>query len=157
MDRAEWLLFNEVPFVMLGDYNVCPGDADCFDRDAMEGDAVMHPEMRAKFRALCNLGLVDALSLPAGSLGDDRPQEASRLPGKSQFTYWGYQGRSWERNAGLRIDHMLLSPQAADVLVDCGVHKDVRGWEKPSDHCPVWIRLETRIKHRNLGLGGQGF
>lgn len=154
--RAEWLLMNEVPFVMLGDYNVCPTDADCYNRDAMEGDAVVHAESRSKFRSIVNLGLTDALGVADALRAEAGDAKGRQLKGKGQFTYWGYKGNMLKTNSGLRIDHILLSPQAADVMVDCGVHKDVRTWERPSDHAPVWVRLHTQIRHRNLGQGGQG-
>jgi exodeoxyribonuclease-3 len=86
------------------------------------------PRTRQKFRALYHLGLTDAIR--AGSEG----------PGP--YTFWDYQAGAWQKNEGIRIDHLLLSPQAADRLIAAGVDKHVRGWEKPSDHVPVWADLE---------------
>ena len=91
------------------------------------GDALFLPRTREKFRALCNLGLTDAIRA-----GCDGP---------GPFTFWDYQAGAWQKNDGIRIDHLLLSPQAADKLLAAGVDKHVRGWEKPSDHVPVWVDL----------------
>ena len=95
------------------------------------GDALFLPRTRQKFRALCNLGLTDAVR--AGSDG----------PGP--FTFWDYQAGAWQKNDGIRIDHLLLSPQAADRLIGAGIDKHVRGWEKPSDHVPVWAESRTQF------------
>ncbi|MEM8596264.1 MAG: endonuclease/exonuclease/phosphatase family protein, partial [Pseudomonadota bacterium] len=86
------------------------------------------PETRAAWRSLCHLGLHDAT------------REVSQAD--EVFTFWDYQGGAWDRNDGIRIDHLLLSPQAADRLVGSGVEAGMRGREKPSDHVPVWIDLD---------------
>ncbi len=117
----------EEPLVLAGDYNVIPTPADVYDPAAWAGDALFLPTSRAKFYALTHLGLTDALR--AGS-------DAAGL-----YTYWDYQAGCWQKNFGLRIDHVLLSPQAADRLVAAGIDKHVRAWEKPSDHVPVWVDL----------------
>ncbi|MCW5722896.1 MAG: exodeoxyribonuclease III [Devosia sp.] len=116
--RLEW----EEPFVLMGDFNLIPAPIDAHDPQAWWGDALYRPESLEKFRALRNLGLTDALRATTGA---------------EAFTFWDFQAGAWRRNAGIRIDHLLLSPQAADRLDDVSVHKDVRGWDKPSDHVPV--------------------
>ena len=121
------LLFEE-PLIMAGDYNVIPVASDAYDAAAWTGDALFLPQTRAKFHGLAGLGLVDAVraSSDAGGL----------------YTFWDYQAGAWQKNLGIRIDHLMLSPQAADGLAQCGIDRHVRGWEKPSDHVPVWIDLE---------------
>ncbi|MBY8826808.1 exodeoxyribonuclease III [Hephaestia mangrovi] len=126
-DRALALLAEERPAVLAGDYNVIPNDDDTFSVRAMQDDALMQPESRARYRALMAQGWTDALR--------------TRHPGGGVWTFWDYQAGAWQRDAGFRIDHLLLSPQAADRLVDAGVDKDYRGREKASDHAPTWVRL----------------
>ena len=118
----------EEPFVLAGDYNVIPTAADAHKPEAWINDALFLPQTREKFRALINLGLTDAIR--AGS-------DAGGL-----YTFWDYQAGAWAKNDGIRIDHLLLSPQAADRLVDAGIDRHVRAWDKPSDHVPVWIDLD---------------
>ena len=118
----------EEPLVLAGDFNVIPSELDARNPTRWTGDALFLPHTRQKFRALCNLGLTDAVR--AGSDG----------PGP--YTFWDYQAGAWQKNDGIRIDHLLLSPQAADRLSGAGIDKHVRGWEKPSDHVPVWADLE---------------
>jgi exodeoxyribonuclease-3 len=115
------------PLVLAGDYNVIPTVADARHPAAWVGDALFLPHTRQKFRALCHLGLTDAVR--AGS--DD--------PGL--YTFWDYQAGAWPKNNGIRIDHVLLSPQAVDCLTSVTIDRHVRGWEKPSDHVPVVIEL----------------
>jgi exodeoxyribonuclease-3 len=117
----------EEPLVLAGDFNVIPSERDARHPEKWTSDALFLPTTRQKFRALCNLGLTDAIR--AGSDG----------PGP--FTFWDYQAGAWQKNDGIRIDHLLLSPQAADRLVSVGIDKHVRAWEKPSDHVPVWANL----------------
>lgn len=125
---AENRLALEEPLVMAGDYNVIPEDRDCHDPKAWEGDALFQPETRQAFRLLLNLGFTDALRAVSDA-GD-------------AYTFWDYQGGAWQKNHGLRIDHMLLSPEAANLLVNASVEKHTRAWEKPSDHVPVMIELD---------------
>lgn len=131
MDRlhayADERLRLEEPLILAGDYNVIPAAADVDDPQAWLGDALYLPQTRERFRALVNLGLTDAI------------RATSDAPGL--YTFWDYQAGAWQRNKGIRIDHMLLSPQAADRLTAAGISKYVRGWDKPSDHVPVWIDL----------------
>ena len=126
--RARELLEQEETFVYGGDYNVCPEDRDCYDPDGFANDALCRPESRARFRALNYLGLTEAYR--------------ALHPGMIAYSYWDYTAGAWQKDHGLRIDHLLLSPQAADRLVDCDIDKGPRGKERPSDHTPVWCELE---------------
>lgn len=127
-DRAQALLAEEVPAVLAGDYNVIPNDDDTFSVRAMAEDALMQPESRAAYRALLAQGWTDSLR--------------TQCPAGGVWTFWDYQAGAWQRDAGFRIDHLLLSPQAADRFVAAGVDKDYRGREKASDHAPTWVRLK---------------
>jgi exodeoxyribonuclease-3 len=124
--HARLRLALEEPFLLLGDYNVIPDPIDARHPQNWLGDALFQPESRQAFRRLINLGFTDAL----------RATTDAQI-----FTFWDYQAGCWQRNDGIRIDHILLSPQAADHLVQVGVDKYVRGWEKPSDHVPVWVEI----------------
>ncbi|MBF0353956.1 MAG: exodeoxyribonuclease III [Alphaproteobacteria bacterium] len=126
--RAKDLLAQGIPFVMAGDFNVIPSDDDVFDPKAFAQDALTQPEVRRLWRTLLNLGLYDAFALC-------HPQ-AERA-----WTFWDYQAGAWQRDLGLRIDFILLSPGLADRLVECAVDKEPRGRDKASDHTPVWCRL----------------
>lgn len=127
LERAEELFATERPVVLAGDYNVIPTDNDVHSPAAMADDALTQPESRAAFRRLAAMGWTDAIR--------------ARFPMGKIWTYWDYQAGAWQRDAGLRIDHLMLSPVAADRLVDAGVDKEYRGREKASDHTPVWIEL----------------
>jgi len=118
----------EEPMLLCGDYNVIPMPADAKRPEAWVNDALFLPQTREKFRTLVNLGLTDAVR--AASDADDL------------YTFWDYQAGAYQKNDGIRIDHILMSPQAADRLVDTGIDKHVRGWEKPSDHVPVYVDLD---------------
>jgi len=117
----------EEPLVLAGDYNVIPAPTDVHDPAAWAGDALFLPETRDRFDALLNRGLTDAIR----AVSDQR----------GLYTFWDYQAGAWQKNWGIRIDHLLLSPQAADRLTGAGIDKHVRSWEKPSDHVPVWADL----------------
>ena len=125
--RARDLLALEEPLVLAGDYNVIPGPRDVYDPQSWEGDALYLPQTRGRFRALLNLGFTDALRATT---------DAARL-----YTFWDYQAGAWQRNKGICIDHLLLSPQAADRLKGVVIDKARRNDEKPSDHVPVRIEL----------------
>lgn len=125
--RVRALLASEDPFVCLGDYNVIPQPEDAKKPEAWVTDALFLPESRAAFQRIVNLGLTDAFR--------------AITPGPGHYSFWDYQAGAWERNNGIRIDHILLSPQAADRLIDCRIDKAVRGGDKPSDHVPVWAEL----------------
>ncbi len=129
-EHARGLLAEERPVVLAGDYNVIPTDShdDVFSVRAMAHDALMQPESRAEFRTLVHQGWTDAIR--------------TRYPEGAVYTFWDYTAGAWQRDAGFRIDHLLLSPIAADRLLDAGVDKDYRGREKASDHAPTWVSLE---------------
>jgi exodeoxyribonuclease III len=122
------LLNLEEPFALAGDYNIIPRDEDVDDPASWIGDALIAPESRAAYRTLINLGLTDAFMAADGRAG--------------QYTFWDYQAGAWRRNHGIRIDFLMLSPQAADKLAGVVIHKDARAMEKPSDHVPVAARFE---------------
>ncbi len=118
----------EEPFVLAGDFNVIPEARDARRPESWVTDALFLPATREKFRALTNLGFTDALRAASDDAG--------------LYTFWDYQAGAFQKNDGIRIDHLLLSPQAADRLTDVGIDRHVRGWDKPSDHVPVWVDLE---------------
>jgi exodeoxyribonuclease-3 len=128
-DHARALLAEERPAVLAGDWNVIPTDNpdDVFSVRAMAHDALMQPESRAAWRRILHLGFTDAIR--------------TRYPEGAIYTFWDYTAGCWQRDAGFRIDHLLLSPQAADRLLDAGVDKESRGREKASDHAPTWVTL----------------
>jgi len=125
--HARDLLAEERPVVLAGDFNVIPNDDDTFSVSAMASDALMQPESRAGYRALLAQGWSDALR--------------TRFSGGGVWTFWDYQAGCWQRDAGFRIDHLLMSPIAADRFAGAGVDKDYRGREKASDHAPTWVAL----------------
>jgi exodeoxyribonuclease-3 len=125
--HARQLLTYEEPLILAGDYNVIPDPIDARHPEAWTGDALFRPESRGAFRALEALGLTDAV------------RATTREP---VYTFWDYQAGAWQKNDGIRIDHLLLSPEAADRLTKATVDNHVRGWEKPSDHVPVRIDLK---------------
>ena len=132
MERLErWAkqrLLLEEPLVMAGDYNVIPEPADARFPENWVTDALFQPVTRQAFRRLENLGFTDAV----------RATSSSPLI----YTFWDYQAGAWQKNNGIRIDHILLSPQAADLLQAARIDKHVRSWEKPSDHVPVVVTLD---------------
>ncbi|RKQ72992.1 exodeoxyribonuclease III [Oceanibaculum indicum] len=127
--HAATLLASEQPVVLAGDYNVIPEPRDCYDPAAWAGDALFLPETRRHFREIVNLGYTDAFR--------------AIHPQRVAYSFWDYQAGRWQRDEGIRIDHLLLSPQAADRLRDAGIDKKVRGREKASDHTPVWCELDS--------------
>ncbi|ETX14625.1 exodeoxyribonuclease III [Roseivivax halodurans JCM 10272] len=126
-DRGAELIASEMPALMAGDYNVIPQAEDAARPEAWENDALYLYESRAAFRRVLNLGFTEAFR--------------ARVRGPGHYSFWDYQARSWERDNGIRIDHVLLTPQAADLMTDVGISRDERGREKPSDHVPVWVDL----------------
>jgi exodeoxyribonuclease III len=128
--RARELLAREEMFVLGGDYNVCPTEMDVYDPKAFANDALCQPQSRAALRTLINLGMTDAVR----AFHQDTPC----------YTFWDYQAGAWGKNWGLRIDHLLLSPQAADRLTNVGIDKPERGRPDPSDHVPVWCELDLQ-------------
>jgi exodeoxyribonuclease-3 len=133
--HAAELLAAGAPVVLAGDYNVIPTDLDVYNPARWKDDALFLPEVRSAFQSIVEQGWTDAL----------RTLHAD----EQIYTYWDYFRNAWGRNAGLRIDHLLLSPPAAEHLVGAGVDRQVRGWEKPSDHAPTWIELSDGVKHRS--------
>ena len=131
MDRlkthAQTLLGREEILVLGGDYNVIVSDGDVYDPDGWREDALALPQTREKFRALMNLGFTDALRSFHSEAGI--------------YSFWDYQAGAWPKGNGLLIDHLLLSPQAADLLTASGIDRAPRGEESPSDHTPVWCEL----------------
>ena len=127
--RARTLFEGERAVVLAGDYNVIPTSThdDTFSVRAMAADALLQPESQALFRRMKAAGWTDGLRV--------------RHPRGALYTFWDYQAGAWARDAGFRIDHLMLSPAAADRLVDAGVDKDYRGRDKASDHTPVWVVL----------------
>jgi len=129
--RAAELLAMEMPAVMLGDYNIIPEARDAASPQKWVDDALFLPESRAAFRTILNQGWTEAIRA--------RDPWGTRGP----FTFWDYQAGAWNKDDGIRIDHMLLSPQATDLMQDTGVDRDARAGEKPSDHVPVWVLLDA--------------
>jgi len=117
----------DAPVVLAGDFNVVPTNADIYPTKSYAKNALVQPEPRALFRRLLDQGWIDAIR----TLHPDVPM----------YTFWDYKRNRWERDAGLRIDHLLLNPMAAERLTDAGVHREVRGLEGASDHAPAWIVL----------------
>ncbi len=128
IDRLADLLALEIPSVVAGDFNVIPQPDDAALPDAWRADALFHPETRSRWRRMLNMGYTDAF------------RTLTREPG--HYTFWDYQGGQWQRDEGIRIDHLLLTPQAADRLIDCQIDRHVRALDKPSDHVPIWVELE---------------
>lgn len=125
--RARDLLELEMPVVLAGDYNVVPSDDDVHDPAAWADDALCRPEARSRFRSILNLGYMDAFRI-----FDSTPH---------RYSFWDYQGGAWHKDHGVRIDHLLVSPWAADRLVDAGIDTAPRGRPKASDHTPVWLEI----------------
>ncbi len=125
--HARALLTTEQPVILGGDYNIIPTDDDLYDPQHFTDDALTHPQSRARFRTLLHIGYRDAWR----SLHTER----------HVYSYWDYKKRAFAHNNGIRIDHMLLSPQAADRLTRCEIDKTPRGEDSPSDHTPVWCEL----------------
>ncbi len=126
--RASELIASGLPVVLAGDYNVIPTELDVYRPERWLEDALFRPETRAAYARLLSQGWIDALR--------------QVHPGEQVYTFWDYFRNSFARNAGLRIDHLLISPALVGRLRDAGVDRDVRGWERTSDHAPVWIELQ---------------
>lgn len=116
------------PVVLAGDYNVAPAELDIYPTTSYVDNALVQPESRAAFKKLVGRSWTDALR--------------AKYPDERIYTFWDYKRQRWPRDAGLRLDHLLLSPPAAKRLADAGVDRDVRGRDGASDHAPVWIRLK---------------
>jgi exodeoxyribonuclease-3 len=129
-ERANYLKKKKIPVILVGDFNVMPTEMDVYKPERWVKDALFRPETRAAFKKLVGKYWVDAIR--------------TLYPDEVIYTFWDYFYNSYNRNAGLRIDHFLLSPDLKDRLVKGGVDKHVRGWEKTSDHAPVWIELKMK-------------
>lgn len=127
--HAANLLELEIPVVLGGDYNVVPADIDVYDPVGQAGDALCRPETRQAYRAIVNLGYTEAFR--------------SLHPGRIAYSFWDYQAGAWQKDNGWRIDHLLLSPAAADRLLDCDIDRTPRGRPEASDHTPVWCTLRV--------------
>ena len=125
--RAKHLFNLEIPVVLAGDFNVIPHPIDCYDPLSWQEDALFREETKSKFYAICNIGYLDALR--------------QIHPKGAYYTFWDYQRGAWQKDNGIRIDHLLLSPEASCRLVDCNVDRNPRGLEKASDHTPIWCDL----------------
>ncbi|MGR3482626.1 exodeoxyribonuclease III [Salipiger marinus] len=125
--RAQALMAAEMPALMAGDYNIIPQAEDAARPAAWEKDALFLPQSRDAFRRILNLGFTEAFR--------------ARVPGPGHYSFWDYQAGAWDRNNGIRIDHLLMTPACADLMTDVGIDRDIRGRDKPSDHVPVWAEL----------------
>ncbi|GHE00609.1 exodeoxyribonuclease III [Defluviimonas sp. 20V17] len=126
--RAAALMAAEEPALMAGDYNIIPQAEDAARPEAWRDDALFRPESRDAYRRILNLGFTEAIR--------------ARDPAPGLYSFWDYQAGAWAKNNGIRIDHLLLTPQAADLLTGAGIDKQIRGRDKPSDHVPVWVELD---------------
>lgn len=127
-ERANELIQDQMPALMAGDYNIIQQAEDAARPEAWTKDALFLPQSRTAFRKIVNLGFTDAFR--------------ARQNGAGHYSFWDYQAGAWNRNDGILIDHILLTPAAADLLQDCKIDHEVRGREKPSDHVPVWVKLD---------------
>ncbi|HLP12310.1 MAG TPA: exodeoxyribonuclease III, partial [Flavobacteriales bacterium] len=125
--RAKALVKMDIPVILAGDFNVIPTEMDCHKPSSWEDDALFFPESRKAYKQLVDQGWTDALR--------------KLYPDEKIFTFWDYFRNAWTRNAGIRIDHFLLSEHIDKRLKKAGIDKEVRGWEKTSDHAPVWIEI----------------
>lgn len=127
-DRAKELIATDTPVILTGDFNVMPSEIDVYKPERWTEDALFRPETREAYQVLLRQGWTDALR--------------KLYPDQVIYTFWDYFRNAFGRDAGLRIDHFLLSPKVEKRLLEAGVDKEVRGWEKTSDHAPVWIKLK---------------
>ncbi len=125
--HASELISSGNPVILTGDFNVIPSEIDVYKPERWTKDALFRPETRGAFKSLISQGWTDAIR--------------ALYPDEVIYTFWDYFRNNYERNAGLRIDHFLLSPSISDKLIEAGVDRNVRGWEKSSDHAPVWIKI----------------
>ena len=127
--RAKALIDHELPALMAGDYNIISQKEDAANPDQWTKDALFLPQSLEAFRKILALGFTDAF-------------RATHV-GPGHYTFWDYQAGAWNRNDGIRIDHILMTPACADMMVECEIDKYVRDREKPSDHAPIWVRLDN--------------
>lgn len=126
-EHAEELLTYDEKLILAGDFNVAPEDIDVFNPAALKGTTCFHPDEQEKWRAIINMGFTDAWR--------------AVHPNVQAFSWWDYRSGGWQGNKGMRIDHLLLSPQASDIVKGAGIDEDTRGKDKASDHAPVWCEL----------------
>ena len=138
--HAAELLAHEVPVVLAGDYNVMPTELDVYRPERWVDDALFRPEVRGAFHRLVDQGWTDAVR--------------QLHPGERIYTFWDYLRNAWGRDAGLRLDHLLLSPMVAGRLTAAGVDRHVRGWDKASDHAPTWVELKDAPRPAGRRRGG---
>jgi exodeoxyribonuclease-3 len=131
--HAKKLMAMELPVLLIGDYNVMPTTLDVYKPEKYEDNALFRIEIRQAYQRLLKQGWTDALR--------------TLYPEETIYTFWDYLQKAYERNAGLRLDHFLLSPVVAENLKKGGVDKQVRGWEKASDHAPAWIEITDHVNH----------
>lgn len=131
-DRAQTLLNLKIPVILVGDFNVIPTELDVYKPESWIKDALFLPEVRQAYKDLLAQGWTDAIR--------------QLYPNEKIYTFWDYFRKAYQRDTGLRIDHFLLSPQIAKKLQAGGVDRHVRGWEKTSDHAPVWIEINEKAK-----------
>jgi exodeoxyribonuclease III len=134
ISHAAGLFDTDAPVILAGDYNVVPTDFDIYPTKSWDKDALVQPEPRACYRGLLEQGWTDAIR--------------TMHPDKPMYTFWHYLRNRWPRDAGLRLDHLLLNGPAAERLAAAGVDRDVRGEDGASDHAPAWVRLETTTRKR---------
>ena len=127
IEHAATLVSRDEPVILAGDYNVIPTERDVYKPERWVDDALFRVEVREEFGRLLGQGWSDAIR--------------TRYPNETIYTFWDFFRNAYERNAGLRIDHLLLNPNVRDRLTDAGVDRDVRGWERPSDHAPTWVDI----------------
>jgi exodeoxyribonuclease III len=130
IEYANGLVRRKEPIILVGDYNVIPTELDAYKPERWVDDALFFPESRAAYQKLLAQGWTDAIR--------------TLYPNEAIYTFWDYFRNAFPRNAGIRIDHFLLNAPAAKMLVGAGVDRDVRGWEKTSDHAPTWVMLEDK-------------
>jgi exodeoxyribonuclease-3 len=128
--RSAKLLSLNTPVILVGDFNVMPTELDVYKPERWVDDALFRPEVRKAFHSIVSQGWTDAIR--------------TLYPDEKIYTFWDYFRKAYERDAGLRIDHFLLSPEVAKNLTAGGVDRHVRGWEKTSDHAPVWIEIDLK-------------
>ena len=127
LKRLELLIKSNKNIVLLGDFNVIPEEIDCHDPPSWLNDALFKKESRKAYQAILNLGFCDSWR--------------SLYPNEIGYSFWDYQAGAWQKNHGIRIDHILTSPRLTDHIIDCTIHKDERGNEKASDHVPISLSL----------------
>jgi exodeoxyribonuclease-3 len=141
IDHARSLIEADLPVMLIGDFNIMPTDLDVYKPERWTNDALFAPEVKGAFFRLLDQGWTDALR--------------ARHPDEIIYTFWDYFRNAYARNAGLRIDHLLLSPAIKERLVDAQVDQHVRGWEKTSDHAPAWVELSDKARRRRKAKGKQ--